>query len=159
MTRPAPTFPRRRGAILLEVVLSLSLFVLAAALILSALRASHDAATFVRQDIHGENLAMSILSELEMGQIDLASLDDSPLAFSDDEDDPFVDWSWEISSEDLDASSELPPEQQLTIIIRSPNGRVAMRLVTLWPAQDEGELEEVDEDGAAPDDPAKGGAL
>jgi hypothetical protein len=149
----------RRAAILLEVVLSLSLFVLAASLVLTALRASRDAVEMVRRDFHGENLAMSILADLEMGQIDLATLDGSPCGFSGDEDDPFAGWTWEIASEPLETSSDLPPEQRLTIVIRDPDGRRAARLYTLWPAEDEGELDEVDENSATETPPPMGGGL
>ncbi len=149
----------RRAAILLEVVLSLSLFVLAASLVLTALRASRDAVELVRRDFHGENLAMSVLADLEMGQLDLATLEESPYGFSDDEEDPFAGWTWEISSESLDTSSELPPEQQLTIVIRDPDGRRAARIYTLWPAEDDEELDEVDEDSATETPPTMGGDL
>ena len=159
--RPHVTIPsrRRNGAILLEVVLSLSLFVLAAVLVLTALDASREAVGLVRRDMHGENLAMSVLADLEMGQIDLATLEDSPYEFTDDEEDPLSGWTWQISSEALALSDELPPEQRLTIVIRDPSGRRAIRIYTLWPAQDEEGLDDVDEDSATEAPPAMGGGL
>ena len=158
MPQPANNPTRRRAAILLEVVLSLSLFVLAGVMVLTALGASRDAVDIVRREIHGENLALSVLADLDMGQIDLATLEESPYGFSDDEEDPFAGWTWEISSQPLDLSSDLPPEQRLTIVIRDPQGRRAMRIYTLWPAQDEEALDEVDA-GAAEAPPTMGGEL
>ncbi len=79
-----------KGAVLLEVVLAIVLFAAAAAVVGIGLKAAMDGTERVRLSTHGGNLAVTVMSELQMGLRSLA--DTGPEAFGP----PFAGWSWEI---------------------------------------------------------------
>ena len=81
---------RRNGAVLLEVVLALALFVAAAGVILSGLSSAIGAAERLRLDAHGINLAASTLAQLELGTRPADTTEPTPFL------PPFDDWTWEI---------------------------------------------------------------
>ncbi len=76
MTRPARTGRRRarRGAVLLEVLLSLALFVGAASFCLAAMRSLHAALDRADRDQRVIDLARSRMAELDAGLISLQAL-------------------------------------------------------------------------------------
>lgn len=80
----------QRGAVLLEVVLALVLFVAAATIISAGLNASLNSVERLRLNTHAANLAVSVVSELQMGikTMDLGGA--QPFAA------PFEGWSWEV---------------------------------------------------------------
>ena len=61
--RPRPT----QGSVLLEVVLALVLFVAAATVVSSALQSAIDGEERLRLGVHADNLAASVVAELETG--------------------------------------------------------------------------------------------
>lgn len=80
------------GSVLLEVVLAVVLFAAAAAVIGAGLKASMDGAERLRLDAHAGNLAVTVISELQMGLRSLA--DSGPEAFGP----PFEGWVWEVAA-------------------------------------------------------------
>jgi type II secretory pathway pseudopilin PulG len=55
------------GAVLLEVILALALFVGAATMLSTALKASMEGVDRRRRQLHADDLAISVLSEIQMG--------------------------------------------------------------------------------------------
>lgn len=82
----------RKGSVLLEVMLAIVLFAAAAAVIGIGLKASMDGAERLRMSTHAGNLAVTVVSELQMGIRSLA--DTGPEAFGP----PFEGWVWEIAA-------------------------------------------------------------
>lgn len=90
---PSDGFLSRRnesGTILLEVVLALVLFVAAAAIIGAGFSASVDSVERQRLSTHAVNLAVSVLSELQMGIRNAGETGPSAFAV------PFEAWTWEL---------------------------------------------------------------
>ena len=87
------------GAVLLEVILALVLFIAAATIIAAGLHASLDGVDRLRLNTHAANLAVSIISELQMGSKSLAA--SGPQNFQP----PFDGWTWEVLASPLDAQS------------------------------------------------------
>ena len=84
--------PRRcRGVALLEVVLGLALFFGVAVAILAGLSACVRSATDMRLEAQAADLAITLLSEMQLGAIDIE--DAGPMAY---EDETLADWSWEV---------------------------------------------------------------
>jgi type II secretory pathway pseudopilin PulG len=83
---------RKRGSVLLEVVLAVVLFAAAATVIGVGLKASMDSSERLRMSAHAGNLAITVASELQMGMRSLA--DTGPEAFGP----PFEGWVWEIAA-------------------------------------------------------------
>ena len=80
------------GSVLLEVVLAIVLFAAAAAIIGAGLKTAIDGAERLRLNTHAANLAVTVLSELQMGARSLA--DTGPEAFGP----PFEGWTWELAA-------------------------------------------------------------
>jgi type II secretory pathway pseudopilin PulG len=83
---------RSRGSVLLEVVLAIVLFAAAAAIIGTGLKTAIDGAERLRLNTHAADLAVTVLSELQMGTRSLA--DTGPEAFGP----PFEGWIWQIAA-------------------------------------------------------------
>jgi len=81
-----------RGAVLLEVVLALVLFVAAATIIGSALNTSANGVERLRLSVHAADLATSVLSELQIGSRNAG--DGSPEPFAP----PFDTWMWQVTT-------------------------------------------------------------
>ena len=86
----------RRGAVLVEVVLALALFVAAAAVISGGLSASMDSIERLRLNAHAADLAVSVLSEMQMGTLAMEGNAAQPF------DVPFEDWTWEVQLAPVD---------------------------------------------------------
>jgi type II secretory pathway pseudopilin PulG len=80
------------GTVLLEVLLALALFAGAAAVIGIGLKASIDGAERLRMSTHAGNLAVTVISELQIGIRSLAET--GPEAFGP----PFDGWVWEVAA-------------------------------------------------------------
>ena len=112
--------PRRgsaRAVVLLEVVLSLSLFFGAAMVILSGLNSALRTAQRVQVEAEAADLAVSMLSEIQMGLV--PPKDDGPNPY---EGEYLRDWTWEIVTETYDEPNpELPlPEfLRVEVVIRN----------------------------------------
>src|SRR5262245_7934246 len=84
--------PSQHGSVLLEVILAVVLFAGAAVVVGIGLKAAMDGSERLRLNTHAGNLAVSVISELQMG---IRSLGDTgPEAFGP----PFEGWVWEIAA-------------------------------------------------------------
>src|SRR3989440_3723756 len=111
------------GAVLLEVVLALVLFVAAAAIISAGLNASLNSVERLRLNAHAANLAVSVLSELQMGIKTIAV--SGPQAFKA----PFEGWTWEVQAAAADSEfSRSSSSQRIEVIIRHDDPAVVYRL-------------------------------
>jgi len=82
----------QHGSVLLEVILAVVLFAGAAVVVGIGLKAAMDGSERLRMNTHAGNLAVSVISELQMGIRSLA--DTGPEAFGP----PFEGWVWEIAA-------------------------------------------------------------
>lgn len=89
---------RRRGAVLIEAVLALGLLLLATGSVVSGLTAGVKAAERLEHDTHATDLAITVLSWIEMGLLPANARE--PREF----DHPFRDWTHEIGIESLSSS-------------------------------------------------------
>jgi type II secretory pathway pseudopilin PulG len=114
---------RERGALLLEVVLALVLFVVAAAIISGGISASMNSVERQRLNAHASNLAASILAELQMGARTLEEM--GPMEFEA----PFTGWSWEIVPAATAPGDDLSGAPQLIeVIVRHEDPPLVHRL-------------------------------
>jgi type II secretory pathway pseudopilin PulG len=115
--------------VLLEVVLALALFVAAAAVIGSGLNASLSSVERLRLRAHALDLAVTVMSELQLG----ARAVETPgtaQAF----DPPFDDWTWEVQLTPLD--DEVGQQSSLTcaeVVIRHKAPPLVQRLSQVLP--------------------------
>jgi len=116
------------GAVLLEVVVALVLFVTAATIIGSGLSASVDEVERLRLNVQGDNLAATILAELQMGLQPLES--SGPNTF----DPPFDKWTWQTVVENLeDPATGTRALRRVEVTIRNQSSPVVCRLTQLLP--------------------------
>jgi len=88
----AARLPRRRsGVALLEVVLGLALFFGVAMAILAGLSACVRSAHDMRLEAQAADLAITLLSEIQLGAVEIADI--GPMAY---EDETLEDWTWQI---------------------------------------------------------------
>ena len=104
-------------------------------------------------------LAVTLLSELQMGQ--LALEDAGPEQY---EDEHLADWTWEIVTRDVEDTWEfedLEPMKQVEIIVSRPGRGFEYRLVHLFPADTGEPVEEEEplEPGLEPDVPPQAGGF
>ena len=118
------------GAVLFEVVLALVLFSFAAIIIGNSFSSSLRSVDRMRNDLDAANLAISTLSEIELG---IKPLETSPPT---EFEEPFEKWTWQIEAtkpnEDLDigggltlievivVNEELGRETRIARMIRAP---------------------------------------
>jgi len=125
-----------RGTILMEVVLALALFCVSGAIVFSGLSASFGAVDRVRMQAQAADLAVSLLSEIEMGEIEPAN--DGPNAY---EEESLADWTWQVVAVPMEISSLTGPAmRQVEVIVRNKDGRTVCRLRRL--VQEPGEAEQ-----------------
>jgi hypothetical protein len=130
--------PAEAGTVLLETVLALTLFVAAAAVIAGAVNASLNGVERLRLDAHAADLAVTVLSELQLGLRSTGNA--GPQAF----DPPFEDWSWEVLSETLIGETGMTTGlTQVEVVVRHEDPPVVRRLgqVVRLPATALGEEE------------------
>ncbi|MEQ2005791.1 MAG: hypothetical protein ABMA26_03250 [Limisphaerales bacterium] len=121
--RPVPSTSPRRGTALLEVILALALFVVAAAIVTSGMNASSGSLDRQRLNTHAGNLAATALAEIQLGIRSTAEVGEQPFAA------PFDKWTVELSvmpteTENGEASGLLTIE----VIIRHAESTLVRRL-------------------------------
>ena len=120
-----------RGAILLEVVLALALFVAAAAIVGSSINSSLNSLETTKRQTHAVNLAMSILAEMQMGI--RATIPSPPEVFEA----PFEDWIWQaqpiISTESFFEMTDESTTTTLQIIVHHSVSDTIHRLTQIVP--------------------------
>ena len=103
-----------QGAILLEVLIALTIFVIAAAVVGSAMRSSMDTVMDIRLAGKATDLAQSVLAELSIGALEL--VETSPRPFAEDEESEPVEpgWTYEIAAEDI---PDAPGLKRVTVTV------------------------------------------
>jgi type II secretion system protein I len=120
-----------QGTVLLEVVLALALFVAAATIITSGMNASVQAVQRLRMNTHAINLAISVMSEVQMHARPLSSV--GPDLFEP----PFEKWSWAIQVSDLESGPlDTDAMKKVEVIVRNNEEGVVHRLTQLFRAAD-----------------------
>ncbi len=125
---PAPPVPGRRvrgqrrprAMVLLEVVLAMMLFFGGALVILAGLSSSLSGIQRVQTEAQASDLAVTLLSEVQMGMVQLVS--DGPSGY---EDPALADWTWQIAVEPYEEQQlglELPEFQRVEVTIRHRMG-------------------------------------
>ena len=121
------------GAVLLEVLLALALFVSAAAVMISALNASLGSLERQRLGLHGINLASSILAEIQLGIRPPVSEAAKPM------DAPWQDWTSEvIVAPTAGAESEQVGLQQVEVVVRRLAPPMVQRMGQVLPSMRDG---------------------
>lgn len=116
----------QKGAVLLEVVLALVLFVAAATILTNGLSSSLDSLERLRLNTHAADLAVTVLSELQMGLKTLTLNGAQPFDL------PMEAWTWEIVSTELESDTgEAEPVQSIEIIIRHEAPALVYRLTQI----------------------------
>jgi hypothetical protein len=124
--------PRRpSGSVLLEVVLALALFVGAATVISSGLNASIQSAQRLRLENHAANLAISIMSEMQMHARPIAAIGPEPLPK------PFQDWTYKIEvSQEEGNIADVDSLRPVEVIIRHSQENAVYRITQLFRASE-----------------------
>jgi len=123
----------RQGAVLLEVVLALVLFFAAMGVILAGLHRSILACDRLRLEARAGDLAVTLLSEVQMGLV--PPTDAGPEAYTEED---LSDWTWQIITtpvSDTLAPTEGPEFRQVEIVIANPLQGYTCRLVQLMPEE------------------------
>lgn len=124
--------PDRAGTVLLEVVFAMALFMVGCGVVFSGLNASFAAAEKVQLAGQAADLAVTKLSELQLGEIDLA--DDGPNAY---EEEDLAAWTWEIVVGSLESSlADQSDLLQVEVIVRNTERNTVQRLVCLMAEED-----------------------
>jgi len=111
------------GAVLLEVVLALVLVAGAAAVVGAGLSASIDRVERLKLNAHAADLAVSVMSELQMGSKVLSQ--EGPESFEA----PFEGWTWEAAAEVTDEKvRDTGRTKKVEVVIRHEDPAVVHRL-------------------------------
>ena len=135
----------QRGAILMEVVLALTIFVVAATILHGALSASMLGVGRLRQENVATDLAVTRMSELMLAPDVIEA--EGPYEFTDDEGDTpewLAGWTWEVQLEAVSTSDpEAPEMNEIVVIIRHESGvtRTLTRLLPVPPPELDTEAE------------------
>lgn len=116
--------PTNSGAVLLEVVLALVLIAAAGAVIGAGLSASIDRVERLKLNAHAADLAVSVVSELQMGS-KVISEEEGQEPFEA----PYSDWTWEVQTEVTDEKvRDTGRTRKIEVIIRHEDPSVVYRL-------------------------------
>ncbi len=127
---------RRRGAILLEIVLALAIFAGASVVVHLGLSRSMAAARRLRLDARAENLALSKLAEIQAGIVEASA--SGPNSY-DEADADLAGWEWSVGIVTISEGTEAPPMRRVTVTVKKPSENIAHRVVRLFP-EEGGEL-------------------
>lgn len=120
---------RHRGAVLLEVLLAVALFVTAAAIVTVGLNSSLRSLERQRLQTRAVHLAASVLAEIQLG-IRSSALGGAPQPLEP----PFADWTWEIATQSGQTDfSATEPLETLEVVLRHKDGSVVQRLALRMP--------------------------
>jgi hypothetical protein len=153
--QPAAFAQNRGGAVLLEVVMALTLLFTTAAVITGSLNISIASLGRIKLQSQAENLAVSKLSELQMGLIGIA--DSGPNNYRDD--DRLADWTWQVSIGQADDQTIIVAHgislKRVEVIIRNTAGDYTYRLVHFLPSRDDQNFDDAGGSQARPAQLAK----
>jgi hypothetical protein len=123
----------RPGAVLLEVIFSLLLFVVAAVAVVGGLNACIQASGEVRLAAQAADLAVTKVSEIQMGLV--PAVDTEPTPF---EEEGLTDWTWQIVTEPVENNVlELPSMLRVHVIVANGSRNYSYRLTHLMPQEAE----------------------
>lgn len=111
-----------RGAILLEVILALALFVAAATVILLGVNASVVAVDRMRLETHAMNHASSTMAALQMQLRPVEGVQEEPL------EPPYEDWVVAIEVEPLESDLVVEALNRVEVIVRHVREPMVVRL-------------------------------
>ncbi len=117
----------------------MSIFVTMGAVILAGIRSGVVATGRLRFEARARNLAITALSELQMGQ--LALRDDGPNSY---EDESLDGWTWQVVVSDPQLGWQGPPLKQVEIVIANTDMDYIYRLGQLVQDDQEQEQEQAD---------------
>lgn len=124
-------FSKADASVLLEVVLALALFVAAATVISAGINSSIQAAQRLRLGTHAANLAISVMSEMQMHIRPIANA--GPEAFSP----PFEKWKYQVLvSEAAESSMGTDALQSVEVVITHSEENTVQRLSQLFRASE-----------------------
>lgn len=157
MTRRQTQPAQRRAAILMEVVLALTLFVMASGVMVGAMNSAAKGARLVRLETIAQSQAATILAMVQTGQ--LPAVNDGPNPFQDEQLDG---WTWEVIVTPIGVENDVEPSMdRIEIVIARPGETYTYRLAQLMLAPQEEQPEDADlENAPAPADnnaPSGGG--
>jgi type II secretory pathway pseudopilin PulG len=110
----------------LEVLLALALFVVAAAVVTTALSAALDSVERQKLNTQGLNLAASVLAEVQLGIRSAGGEGAKPFET------PFQDWTWEAASSPVESGSELASGlSRVEVIVRHTKSAKVQRLAQI----------------------------
>ncbi len=113
----------QRGAILLEVVLSMAIFVTMAGVILTGVRNSVLTMHRLGFEARARNLAVTALSEVQMGQLPLQ--DDGPNSY---EDESLAEWTWQVVVSEPEIGGQVLALKRVEIVIANTDTDYTYRL-------------------------------
>jgi type II secretory pathway pseudopilin PulG len=116
---------------LLEVVLALTIVVVAAAVIYHSYRAAVSTTGDVRRQMIAENLAISKLSEVRLGLVDAVN---TPATDFQQQYPDRAGWMWQLIVEDMPLGSGQASASRVTVRITDPLDAHAHRLTCWLPA-------------------------
>lgn len=125
---PALRCARRaqRAAILLEVVLSMAIFVTMASVILTGVRGSVLATHRLGLEARARDLAVTAMSEVQIGQLPLQ--DDGPNSY---EDESLAEWTWQVVVSEPEIIGQRLALKRVEIVIANTKTDYTYRLVQL----------------------------
>jgi type II secretory pathway pseudopilin PulG len=116
---------------LLEVVLALAVFFGVAVTILGGLSVCMRSATQVREEAQAADLAVTVLSEVQMGMLE--AVDAGPTPFED----PFADWTWQTVAVPVEATVPGMEMTQIQIIVKNTIDGYMYRIYELLPIEED----------------------
>lgn len=129
--RAGPAGPAR-GAVLLEIVLAMAIFLLAAGILYGSMNNALSRIRVIELQNRAADLAVSTLSEVRMGLLDPTS--QGPESYDAELFPERAGWQWELRAEDIAPDPELPPQTQLTVVISNPDRNFTYALAEQLPA-------------------------
>ena len=122
----------RAGAVLIEVILALVLFLGAATIIGTALNSSATGVERLRQSAHAADLATSVLSELQIGSRSLAVSGPEPF------EPPFDTWMCEVRTMPIEQREQREETKagsliQVEVVVRDTESDLVYRLFQTMP--------------------------
>ena len=130
MTRKPNPLRTPRAVVLLEVVLSMAIFVAIASVALMSLDQCTRAVNRLRLEARAADIAVTILSEIQMGLLD--PVDAGPETMTD----PLAEWTWQVFTRDDQVAQDLVPMREVEIVVSNPGRGFVYRLAHMMPVEE-----------------------
>ena len=117
---------RGRGAILLEVVISLALFAMASTFVMSVLHSATRGVNTTKLEAQASDLLVTVHSEVMMGVIEKVDAGPSPF------DSPGLeDWTWQVAFVGMEDRLDMPQLKRMIITVRNEQQEFQQELTQL----------------------------